>query len=516
MSDRSEEEYLDELLKSMSFDISDEDEEEISEEASEEIDEAEDIIEENLPESSDEEFEMEVPEYESEAVEPMEIEEPIEMEEPMEIEEPIEIEEPTVEMPDFDFDMSGDTEDAFDEEIQGDATEVSDFDFGNDDNTIDIEDDIDSKLLNSLLINESDDDDAEALEIDDLLKALQEEETAATIEEPVPEPTIEEGDDEEIILDDDFLLNDLDGDIDPSSLFADDFSDLLAFSEETFHKQEELEELDDKKTKKKKSDKDDKGKKSKLKKFLMAFDDGDDEPVNKKDDSNKALMNEAFGEEEQDKKDPKAEKKAKAEEKKAEKAKEKERKKLEKQKKAELKQAEKMKNMDLESQVVISFGRIIRVVAIVAVVCVVVILGSKWLSYAGNINSAKKLFNSGSYTAAFERINGLEIKDRDEHFYMQTRIMASLYQGIESYDNYIKIGNETMAISSLVKTVARRYDMQEDITKYEVTSQAEAVYKRILNILDGYGITENEALSLNSITNYEEFINKISSYGGNE
>ena len=85
----------------------------------------------------------------------------------------------------------------------------------------DIEDDIDSKLLNSLLINESDDDDAEALEIDDLLKALQEEETAATIEEPVPEPTIEEGDDEEIILDDDFLLNDLDVPMYYLSLFQD-------------------------------------------------------------------------------------------------------------------------------------------------------------------------------------------------------------------------------------------------------------------------------------------------------
>ena len=170
----------------------------------------------------------------------------------------------------------------------------------------------------------------------------------------------------------------------------------------------------------------------------------------------------------------------------------------------------------MESQVVISFGRIIRVVLISAIFCVVVILGSKFLSYAGDINSSKKLFNSGSYTAAYERISGLKIKDKDENFYMQARTMASLYQGIESYDNYMKINDETMAISALVKAVSRRYELQDEITKYEIETQAAGVYQRILNALSLYGISEDDALYLNSITNYQEYLNKISSYGGNE
>ena len=466
MSDRSEEEYLDELLKSMSFETSDEDEDLDDDDEAVEAETVEDE-EVDIPESEVPELDMEIPE---------------------ETVPEIEIPEEVIPEPDIP--------------------------------ELDIEDDVDSKLLNQLLINESDDADAEDMEIDDLLKALQEEEMAATkAPEPVPEPSVVENDNEEIVLDDDFSLDDLDMDIDPSTLFADDFSDLLAFSGDTGNDDSDNKGEDgqshEKKSKKKKSKKGDKESNSKLKKFIMAFDDGEDEPVSKKKDTNKALMNEAFGEEEQEKKDPKAEKKAKAEEKKAEKAKKKEHKKLEKKKKAELKQAEKMKNMDLDSQVVISFGRIIRVVLIVAAVSVIVILSSRFLSYVGDINSSKKLFNSGSYTAAYERINGLKIKDRDEYFYMQARTMASLYQGLESYDNYMKIDNETMAISALVKTVARRYDLQEEITKYEVVSQAESVYNRIINILSNYGISEDEALSLNSMTNYEEYIAKISSYGGN-
>ena len=466
MSDRSEEEYLDELLKSMSFETSDEDEDLDDDDEAVEAETVEDE-EVDIPESEVPELDMEIPE---------------------ETVPEIEIPEEVIPEPDIP--------------------------------ELDIEDDVDSKLLNQLLINESDDADAEDMEIDDLLKALQEEEMAATkAPEPVPEPSVVENDNEEIVLDDDFSLDDLDMDIDPSTLFADDFSDLLAFSGDTGNDDSDNKGEDgqshDKKSKKKKSKKGDKESNSKLKKFIMAFDDGEDEPVSKKKDTNKALMNEAFCEEEQEKKDPKAEKKAKAEEKKAEKAKKKEHKKLEKKKKAELKQAEKMKNMDLDSQVVISFGRIIRVVLIVAAVSVIVILSSRFLSYVGDINSSKKLFNSGSYTAAYERINGLKIKDRDEYFYMQARTMASLYQGLESYDNYMKIDNETMAISALVKTVARRYDLQEEITKYEVVSQAESVYNRIINILSNYGISEDEALSLNSMTNYEEYIAKISSYGGN-
>lgn len=490
MSDRSEEEYLDELLKSMSFETSDEDEDLVDDDEAVEAETVEDE-EVDIPESEVPEMEFEIPEENSPEIEIPEFN--------MDIPEEI---IPETDIPESNIDML--------EEVipEPDIPEL------------DIEDDVDSKLLNQLLINESDDADAEDMEIDDLLKALQEEEMAATkAPEPVPEPSVVENDNEEIVLDDDFSLDDLDMDIDPSTLFADDFSDLLAFSGDTGNDDSDNKGEDgqshDKKSKKKKSKKDDKESNSKLKKFIMAFDDGEDEPVSKKKDTNKALMNEVFGEEEQEKKDPKAEKKAKAEEKKAEKAKKKEHKKLEKKKKAELKQAEKMKNMDLDSQVVISFGRIIRVVLIVAAVSVIVILSSRFLSYVGDINSSKKLFNSGSYTAAYERINGLKIKDRDEYFYMQARTMASLYQGLESYDNYMKIDNETMAISALVKTVARRYDLQEEITKYEVVSQAESVYNRIINILSNYGISEDEALSLNSMTNYEEYIAKISSYGGN-
>ena len=408
MSDRSEEEYLDELLKSISFETSDEDEDLVDDDAAVDAETVEDE-EVDIPESEVPEMEFEIPEENSPEIEIPEFN--------MDIPEEI---IPETDIPESNIDML--------EEVipEPDIPEL------------DIEDDVDSKLLNQLLINESDDADAEDMEIDDLLKALQEEEMAATkAPEPVPEPSVVENDNEEIVLDDDFSLDDLDMDIDPSTLFADDFSDLLAFSGDTGNDDSDNKGEDgqshDKKSKKKKSKKDDKESNSKLKKFIMAFDDGEDEPVSKKKDTNKALMNEVFGEEEQEKKDPKAEKKAKAEEKKAEKAKKKEHKKLEKKKKAELKQAEKMKNMDLDSQVVISFGRIIRVVLIVAAVSVIVILSSRFLSYVGDINSSKKLFNSGSYTAAYERINGLKIKYRDECFYMQARTMASLYQGLESY-----------------------------------------------------------------------------------
>lgn len=431
MSDISEEEYLDKLLKSMNTENMDTDEAEEDLEAEELLDETEESTEE-------EEF----------------------------------------------FDENGPEEllEVYDETVSEENNDEDD-------------EDADTRFLNSILMNDKSADSEEVLTLNEY-------------ESAVP--------DEEIILSDEADIFSED-EIDPSELFKDDFADILAFSENSTDDSDSEEtaitEENSKKVKSKKTKKEKKNGNSGFKKFLMAFDDGEDEPEKKEKDIHEQLLNEAYGEENDNQK--KNSDKEKAEAKKAEKLKKKELKKKEKLKKAELAQAEKIKNTDLDSMAVISIGRILRALIIVAVVCIAVVFSSRILTYNNYMKSSKKLFSNGNYTAAYEKINGLDIKDKDSFYYMQSRIMASLCQGTESYESNILADNEIMAVSALVKAVSRKNELQDQIEEYEVASQAETVYRRILNILDSYGISEEDALELNSMTDYGEYIDKINSYGGN-
>ncbi len=362
-------------------------------------------------------------------------------------------------------------------------------------NNDEYDEDADTRFLNSILMNDEPTDSEEVL-------SLNEDESAMP--------------DEEIILSDETDIFS-DDEIDPSELFKDDFADILAFSENSTDDSDSegaaITEENPKKVKTKKAKKEKKNGNSGFKKFLMAFDDGEDVPEKKENVIHEQLLSEAYGD--MDDSQKKSSEKEKAEAKKAEKLKKKELKKKEKLKKAELARAERIKNIDLDSMAVISIGRIIRALIIVAVVCIAVIFSSRIFSYNNYLRSSKKMFSVGNYTAAYEKISGLDIKNKDSFYYMQSRIMASLCQGIESYDSNILADNETMAVSALVKAVSRKNELQEQIEKYEVASQAETVYRRILNILDGYGISEEDALELNSLTDYGEYIGKINSYGGN-
>lgn len=414
--------------------------------------------------------------------------------------------------------------------------------------------DLDSRILNEMLLSDSNsipeeehniendsadepvedssDDIMDETSIDDMLKALQNNTYDSEDDSPeIPDVDSEqeaqkvtEQDNDELAdilaLDDGMTVDDVPDDISEEAALTDEENRKVQniSSEDTVEaekpavkkekvKKEKKEKEKPEKEKTKKADNTDKKEKKKfsIKNFFMKFDDEEDATVNIEADNNQKLIDKFYGdkkslddtdveEDNSKKKKPKKEKKVK-----------------EKKPKKEKKEKKIFSKDDMQK---VPFSRILVIILLSAIICIGVVVSSKIVNYKININNANDLYLSGNYSQAYEVLNGMDIKDKDKDFYEQARIMANLYQGISSYDNYIAIGDTTSALISLINAVSRKAALGDDILKYDLTDKVDNVYSKILSILNGYGINEETALDLGATDNYSELQKKVSSYGG--
>lgn len=265
-----------------------------------------------------------------------------------------------------------------------------------------------------------------------------------------------------------------------------------------------------KKAKKEKASKKDKPKFSFKNFFVEEYEDeGSDSQV----DENQKLINELYGDEE-DSEEGKTDAPKGKKSKKTKEAKPKKPKKEKKPKPKKEKKPKPQKDDDGQPKAKFPTGSVVKAVFIAAVVVALIVVFSNMINYKLTVKSAKRYFEAGRYDVSYDCLAGLSIKDRDRDFYQGCRIVASIYQGYLSYNNYITIGDETSALDSLIKAVGRKYKSEADIEKYNVSAEAGSVYNRILEVLEQYGITEQEALNLNSMTDADEYYSILAGYGG--
>ncbi len=274
---------------------------------------------------------------------------------------------------------------------------------------------------------------------------------------------------------------------------------------------EEAEKVTDKKDKKIKKKKEKtpkepkKKKKFSIKDFFMKFSD-EEEPEEValetlQADANQQLINELYGDENsldrvEPGEDPAKTKKVKKE-KKPKTPKEKKPKKVKAPK-------EKKPGNPSDNQK-IGFGSIFKALIFVAIMVVIVKIGGGYVHYKLTVKSAKDYYLAGQYTQAYDEIAGVDIKSKDKDFYNELRLIMTVRQGIDSYNNYMQLGMKPEALDALIRAAARRNSYAEEIDSYGITDKVTAVYNNILTLLEQHGITEQDALDYNSMTNYDEY-----------
>lgn len=254
--------------------------------------------------------------------------------------------------------------------------------------------------------------------------------------------------------------------------------------------------------KEKKSSADKPKEKKSFKEFISLFDDEDSDNSDSKADNNQELINELYNDkeiEEAKEKKPKKAKKVKAPK--------------EKKKKAPKVKKEPEANEPVEKVYLGKAG-----VAIITVLVLVFLVGGyfgvSYLNYRLTINTAKNYYNIRNYTMAYEELAGIDIKARDEYFYEQVRLLMIVNQGNDSYNNYMKLDMEAEAVDALINAVGRKQLIEEQAEKYNVTDKVNVVYQQLLETLDKYGIDEARALDLYRMTDYEAYYAELARLGG--
>lgn len=397
------------------------------------------------------------------------------------------------------------------------------------------QEDLDSRVLNEMLLNDSksipdeahtEDDNIDKADDNvnetgkDFSKDNTDETSVEDMLKTVQNNSYEQNNDELgdiLALDDGMTVDDVPDDISEESALTDEenrkvqdiSSNSTVETDKPVVKKEKKKKEKKKKEKPEKTDNTDKNgnKKFSIKNFFIKFDDEDDAAVNIEADNNQKLIDKFYGDKKSlDDADVEADNSKKKKPKKEKKPKEKKTKKEKKPKEKKFFSKDDMQK--------VSFSKILVIILLSVIICIGIVISSKIVNYKINLNNANELYLSGNYSQAYEVLNGMDIKDKDKDFYEKTRIMANLYQGISSYDNYIAIGDTTSAIISLVNAVSRKATLGDDILKYDLTDKVDNVYSKILSILNVYGINEETALDLGTTDNYSELRKKVSLYGG--
>lgn len=221
---------------------------------------------------------------------------------------------------------------------------------------------------------------------------------------------------------------------------------------------------------------------------------------------------------EEERKKAREEKKAKAAAKKEEKQKEKENKKKEPKVKKEKPKKEKKPKPEPKPGDILKIKPVSMVmfVLFVAGVIVLITIFNSSFNYDASVSKAKSYYVNGDYVKAFDQLDGRKLRGNDKTLYSQSRLIARVQRQIESYGNYRKMNMNIEALNALIVGVYRYTNDYEEAQELGVEDKTTEKYNEIIQTLEEtFKISEKEALNLATLyeKDYTNYYYKIKDYG---
>ncbi|MGN0415809.1 MAG: hypothetical protein ACI4FX_10000 [Agathobacter sp.] len=155
-------------------------------------------------------------------------------------------------------------------------------------------------------------------------------------------------------------------------------------------------------------------------------------------------------------------------------------------------------------------GPVIAIVILVVSLLGLVLLGTSTLGYQANVNAAKEFYQKGAYVEGFQKLQGLNIKQKDEKLYNRLAALAAVsekYQAYLIFDNY---GSKDMALDSLVCAYGRYEINQKFAEEYECEPELEALKTKITDALKAdFSMSQKEASQLYQIKDRDDYTIEI-------
>ncbi len=209
--------------------------------------------------------------------------------------------------------------------------------------------------------------------------------------------------------------------------------------------------------------------------------------------------------------------KVKGKKKKEKKEKKPKKKKPPKPKKPKKKKTPKPKKNKMPDEVIpFSIAFLLLGLSLAALGVVAVTIGGNKIHYDTCMNKAVNYYVNKNYQAAYREIAGLEIKEKDEFFYEQVKVVMTVEANYDMFKSLMRLGKYDSALDSLLKGVDNFDLYQNEAREWEAFDDLEVSLRRVVAALEKYyGITESQAREINLISDRYEYSLKVAEIAAN-
>ena len=155
-------------------------------------------------------------------------------------------------------------------------------------------------------------------------------------------------------------------------------------------------------------------------------------------------------------------------------------------------------------------GPVIAIAFMVASLTALVLLGTAALGYQANVNAAKEAYQQGNYVEAYQKMQGLKVKAKDEKLYGQLAVLAAVSEKYQAYLIFDSHGSKDMALDSLVCAYGRCGINRVNAKEYGCEPELEAMKTKIVDALGKeFSTKEEEAAELYKIKDRDAYTIRI-------
>ena len=135
-----------------------------------------------------------------------------------------------------------------------------------------------------------------------------------------------------------------------------------------------------------------------------------------------------------------------------------------------------------------------------------VLLGVNTIKYNTPITNAKNLYNQGHYAEGFSKLNGLEIKEKDQELYNKLAILSTVDSELNAYERFTAAEKADWAFDSLICAAGRCEINEADADVFGCLGQLETLKRTVSNELsEKYGMTYEEAIEMYTIRDRDDY-----------
>lgn len=133
-----------------------------------------------------------------------------------------------------------------------------------------------------------------------------------------------------------------------------------------------------------------------------------------------------------------------------------------------------------------------------------------------NKAEAKDAFYNREYETVYQTLAGEKLNESEQEMYEQSKLLMQLKRKADSYKNYSEMGMKEEALHALLMGVQKYGELKPAADAYGITAYLDETYTYILNTLsETYGITEEEAKALSATEDKAAYMKRLKELAGN-